>query len=204
MRPEADERATTSVAGHRRQIAICKAASDLRRLAECGVRRRGITLHDAFDGDGDQQIPSDDAVELPLIQQATGSCEPAGCGSDGAPSHESKPQPEGRSSGPFAVAAIEECLMCARGERLAIVIPAHQVGRDRESLEVFGVEWCVTISRPATADTIRPTLVARTTSAHAAMSRGSSCSPLRQEKTPQWRRAADVGYYRLSGAERVP
>ena len=47
---EADERATTSVAGHRRQIAIAKAASDLRRLAECGVRRRGISLHDAFDG----------------------------------------------------------------------------------------------------------------------------------------------------------
>ena len=36
--------------------------------------------------------------------------------------------------------------MCARGECLAIVIPAHQVGRDRESLEVFGVERCVTIS----------------------------------------------------------
>ena len=35
--------------------------------------------------------------------------------------------------------------MRARGEGLALVIPAHQVGRDRESLEVFGVERCVTI-----------------------------------------------------------
>ena len=143
---EADERATTSVAGHRRQIAIGKAASDLRRLAECGVRRRGITLHDAFDGDRDQQIASDDAVELPLIQQAAGSYEPAGCGSDSAPFHERKPEPERRSSGPFTVSAIEEGLMRACGDGLALVIPAHQVGRDRESLEVFGVERCVTIS----------------------------------------------------------
>jgi hypothetical protein len=110
------------------------------------VRRRGITVHDGCDGDGDQQIPSDDAVELLLIQQATGSCEPAGGGSDGATSHESKPEPERRSSGPFVVAAIEECLMCSRGECLALVIPAHQVGRDRESLEVFGVERGFTIS----------------------------------------------------------
>ena len=110
------------------------------------MRRRRITLHDALDGDRDQQIPSDDAVELPLIQQATRSCEPPGCGSDGAPSHESKSEPECRSSGPFAVSATEESLMYARGECLAIVIPAHQVRRYRESLEVVGVERCVTIS----------------------------------------------------------
>ena len=102
-------------------------------------------MHDESDGDGNQQIPSDDAVELLFIQQASGSCEPTGCGSAGAPSHESKPEPECRSSGPFAVAAIEECLMCARGERLAIVIPAHEVGRNRESLDIFGFERCVTI-----------------------------------------------------------
>jgi hypothetical protein len=35
---EADERSTTSVAGHRRQIAIGKAASDRRHLAERGER----------------------------------------------------------------------------------------------------------------------------------------------------------------------
>jgi hypothetical protein len=134
------------VAGHRRQIAICKAASDVRRLAECRVCRSRIALHDAFDGGGDQQIASDDAVELPLIQQATGSCEPARCRSEGPPSHESKSEPEGRSSGPFTVSSIQESLMCARRERLAIVILADQVGCDRESLEVFGVERCFTIS----------------------------------------------------------
>jgi hypothetical protein len=47
---------------------------------------------------------------------------------------------------PFAVSAIEECLVCARGESLAIVVPAHQVGRDRESLEVFRVQRGVAIS----------------------------------------------------------
>ena len=85
---EADERAATPVAGHRRQIAIDKAAGDLRRLAEGGVSRGEVTLHDACDADGDQQIASDGAVELALIQQAPGSCEPAGCGSNSAPFHE--------------------------------------------------------------------------------------------------------------------
>ena len=36
--------------------------------------------------------------------------------------------------------------MRACGDGLALVIPAHQVGRDRESLEVLGVERCVAIS----------------------------------------------------------
>ena len=36
--------------------------------------------------------------------------------------------------------------MCARGEYLAVLIPAHQIGRDRESLEVAGVERRVMIS----------------------------------------------------------
>jgi hypothetical protein len=44
------------------------------------------------------------------------------------------------------VSAIEEGLMRACGDGLGLVIAAHQVGRDRESLEVFGVERCVTIS----------------------------------------------------------
>ena len=35
--------------------------------------------------------------------------------------------------------------MCARGECLAIVILADQVGSDRDSLEVFGAERRVTI-----------------------------------------------------------
>ena len=35
--------------------------------------------------------------------------------------------------------------MRACGDSLALVIPAHQVGRDRESLEVFGSERDVTI-----------------------------------------------------------
>ena len=37
--------------------------------------------------------------------------------------------------------------MCARSESLAVVIPAHQVGRDRKPLEVFGVQRRITISR---------------------------------------------------------
>jgi hypothetical protein len=41
---------------------------------------------------------------------------------------------------------IQESLMCARGKRLAIVVLTHQVGRDRESLQIFGVERCFTIS----------------------------------------------------------
>jgi hypothetical protein len=36
--------------------------------------------------------------------------------------------------------------MRACGNGLALVILAHQMGRDRESFEVFGVERCVTIS----------------------------------------------------------
>jgi hypothetical protein len=133
------------VAGHRREIAIDKAPSDFHRPAECGVSRGGITLHNAGDADGDQQIAADDAVELTLLQQAPGSCEPAGRGSDRAPLHERKTQPERGSSGPFTVSAIEEGLMRASGDALALLIPAHQVGRNREALEVLGVERCVTI-----------------------------------------------------------
>lgn len=35
--------------------------------------------------------------------------------------------------------------MRACGDGLALVIPAHQIGRDCESLKVFGVERCATI-----------------------------------------------------------
>ena len=133
------------MAGQRRQIPITKTAGDLRRLAECGVGRRGVALHDALNGGGDQQIPAYHAVELAFVEQAFSSGEPAGCGGHGAPSQECKPEPECRSSGPFAVASIEEGLMRARAECLALVIVPHQVGSDRESLEVFGFERCVTI-----------------------------------------------------------
>ena len=111
--------------------------------ASCGRSR--VALDDASNGGGNQQIPAYHAVELALVEHAFSSGEPAGCGGHGAPSQEGKPEPECRSSGPFAVAAIEEALMRARGDGLAIVIPAHQVGRDRESLEVFGFERYVTI-----------------------------------------------------------
>ena len=40
-----------------------------------------------------------------------------------------------------------ECLMRARGECLAIVISAHEVGRDRQPLEIFGVERRLAIGR---------------------------------------------------------
>jgi hypothetical protein len=75
-----------------------------------------------------------------------GSDEPAGCGSDSAAFHERKTQPERRSSGSLTVSTSEEGLMRACGDGLALFISAHQVGRDRESLKVFGVERCVTIS----------------------------------------------------------
>jgi hypothetical protein len=37
--------------------------------------------------------------------------------------------------------------MGARGERLALVVLPHQVGSDRDPLEVFDVEGCFSISR---------------------------------------------------------
>ena len=58
---------------------------------------------------------------------------------------ESKRQPECRSSGPFDVASIEEGLMRARADGLALVIPAHEVGRRREPFEVFGFERYVAV-----------------------------------------------------------
>ena len=119
--------------------------SDFGGLAECGVASCRVALHDALNGGGNQQIPAHNAVEVRLVEDTLSSGEPAGRRSDGAALQQSKGKPTCGSGGPFVVASIDECLMRARSEGLALGIPAHEVGGRRESFEVFGFQGCITV-----------------------------------------------------------
>ena len=177
---EANEGAPASVTRQRRQITIAKAASDFGGLAECRVACCRVALHDALNGGGNQQISAHDAVELRLVEDTCSSGEPAGRRSDGAALQESKGKPPCGSGGPFVVASVDECLMRARSEGLALVIPAQEIGGRRDSFEVFRFQGSITVSSVSRVDASRTTPVARKTSAHAAMSRGPSCHPFRE------------------------
>ena len=71
---------------------------------------------------------------------------------------QSKGKPGCGSSGTFAVTSIEEHLMRARSEGLALDIPAHEVGCRRESFEVFGLKRARGRPLP-TGDTTPPSLL---------------------------------------------
>ena len=156
MLSESNERAPAPRARKRRQITIAKPASDLGRLREYGVACRGIALHDALDGGRNQQIPANDAVEVRLVEDAFSSREPARRWRDGAALQQPKRQPGRGSGGPFVVASIEECLMRARPEGLALGIASDEVGRRRKSFEVFGFQRCFTVGRFEQAIRFRP------------------------------------------------
>ena len=155
---QSNQRAPAPGARQRRQIAIAKPAGDLGRLRECGVACRGIALHNALDGGRNQQIPAHDAVEVRLVEDALGSGEPSRRWRDGAALQQSERQPGCGSSGPFAVASIEACLMRARPEGLALGIASHEVGCRRKSFEVFGFQGCFTVGRFEQAIRFRPRL----------------------------------------------
>ena len=74
----------------------------------------------------------------------------------GATLLQSKRQPECGSSGAFAIASLEEGVMRTLPEGLALIIPPHQVGCRRESLEVFGLESGFAISGFELAIRVRP------------------------------------------------
>ena len=154
--PESNQRAPAPRARKRRQITIAKPAGDLGRLRECGVACRRIALHDALDGGGNQQIPAHDAVELRLVEDTFSSGEPSRRWRDGAALQQSEREPGCGSSGAFAVASIEECLMRARSEGLALGIASHEVGCRRKSFEVFGFQRGLTVGGFEEAIRFRP------------------------------------------------
>jgi hypothetical protein len=64
------------VTGQRQQAPIAKAAGDAGRLRECRVACSRVTLHDAFNGSGNQETSAHDALELSLVEYTFGSGEP--------------------------------------------------------------------------------------------------------------------------------
>ena len=59
---------------------------------------------------------------------------------------ESKGKPPCGPGGPFVVAAIDEYLMRARSERLALVIPPQEIRGRRDSFKVFRFQGSITVS----------------------------------------------------------
>jgi hypothetical protein len=153
---EADQGAAAALSGLAREITIPISAGDLRCLTEQGLSRGWITLHDSLNGGGYQQKAAHDALYLPLVEDALGSREPAGCGSDGAAELQSHREPAAGSRGAFAVAALEERAMRPFPERLAVVLPSHEIGGRREPFEVLRCQRGVPIGCLEQAIRVRP------------------------------------------------
>ena len=143
---ELNEGAAASVTRQRCQIGIVEAGSDFGGLAEYRVASCRVALHDALNGGGNQQISAHHAVELCLVEDTCSSGEPAGRRSDGAALQESKGKPPCGPGGPFVVASVDECLMRARSEGFALVIPAQEIGGRRDSFKVFRFQGSITVS----------------------------------------------------------
>jgi hypothetical protein len=134
-------------------------AGDLRCLTEQGLSRGRITLHDSLNGEWYQQKAAHDALYLPLVEDALGSREPAGCGSAGAAELQPHREPACGSRGAFAVATLEERAMRPFPERLAVVLPSHEIGGCREPFEVLRFQRGFPIGGLEQAIRVRPSLL---------------------------------------------
>jgi hypothetical protein len=96
---------------------------------------------------------------LCLVKNTFRSPEPAGSGSLGATLLQSKREPERGSSGAFAIASLEERVMGALPEGLALLIASHEIRRRRDSFEVFGLESGFAVGGFELAIRVRPRLL---------------------------------------------
>ena len=130
---------------YRRKIPIAEPVCDLGGLIERGAAGRGVTLHDLLDRSGNQEVSAADRIQLRFVEDALSSGEPARGRSSGAAMQQPKRKPPGRSRRAFGFATVEEHLVRTRPERLALVIPSCEVGRDCESFEILGLQRCVAV-----------------------------------------------------------
>ena len=98
-------------------------------------------------GGPNEQEAAHGAVEARLVENAFSSREPSGCRSHGAALQQPECQPGGGSGCSLVVVSDQEQLMRTRSESLACFIAADQVRGCRQSLEVLGVEWRVSVGR---------------------------------------------------------
>jgi hypothetical protein len=74
---EADEGAPPTVTGNRGKITIAKPARDPARLVECVMTGGRVTLNDALNRSGNQEVSAQDGLEPRLVEDVLGSDEPA-------------------------------------------------------------------------------------------------------------------------------
>ncbi len=144
--PQSNQCAPAARTRKRREITIAEPAGDLGRLRERGVACCRIALHDALNRGRNEQVPAHDAVEVRLVQDAFGSGEPSRRWRDGAALQQFESEPGCGSSGAFAVPSLEECLMKAREEALALGIASQEVGCRCKPFEILGFKRGLTVS----------------------------------------------------------
>src|SRR5262245_28312406 len=135
------------MSGERGEVAIGRTTGDFGSPAEYVVRRRRIALDDALDRERNQEIALHDAFETCLVEQTFCSNEPARRGSKGATLEAPECQPERGPGGALPVTSLEELVMRATPDRLALDVFSNQVGRRRQPLEILRVKRRFAVDR---------------------------------------------------------
>ena len=147
---------TEPAEGH--QVCVAKALADLSRLAEGGVRGRGVTLGKALQRNRHEQVALLYAVTVSIIEQPPGTGEPATATGPLTLEHQPEGQPERTAGGSLGIASAHKRLMRTRPSVGTVDVPAHQMRCQREELKVLrpkrnraicGRQLGIRIPRPA-------------------------------------------------------
>ena len=151
-----DQRPALNVAGERHQIDVTEPIADLGRLAGDRVGARPVARDRVLKRDRHQQMPSLRAVALAIVEQPACPREPAAAASELAAVHQDEDHPAGTACGPLLVTPAQELVMRTLPHLDAVLIPADEIRRHREPLEVLRLERGLPIRGGQLGEGIRP------------------------------------------------
>ena len=139
--PRTNQNPAETVPGERDQIAIAEALADRRGLGEEPVSAVEIAFEDRIHRDGQPQIAGFDALASALVQQALRAGDPGERAGELMVLLKSRGEPERTPDRPLDLTATKGFLVGARPDLRALRLPAGEIERRREPLQILGLEW---------------------------------------------------------------
>jgi hypothetical protein len=135
-----DERPPLNVARERDQIAVPEPPAQLRGLARDRLGASPVALQRAQQRGGHEQEAALRAIPVLVLEQAQAARDPATGGCRLAAVDEDEDDPPGARHRPSPLAAAQQRLVRPLPHRDALVVPADEIRRRGEPLELFGLQ----------------------------------------------------------------
>ena len=135
-----DQRLALAQEAQRREFGVGKAQADGVDLGTHRVRGQRVARVERVVGTDDPQVAALDAIEAVLVEEPLRACQPAVALGPLAREHQGRAEPEPAAGRPLDVATVDVLVEGPRPGGPSIEVPAGQVGRRGEPLEVLGFE----------------------------------------------------------------